>query len=185
MISWSGLKVVSLPSLRKYTQMNAMWLSHISSKKRASFEVMETRFHFNLFSLCIWLFCIVSALYSLQMGGELQKKEPKNCDDWKDQKDVWNILQKGNVTSYMENLHGFKPHITTTFFKNWSDDKITLHGFTTKLIEDFIAEIMGLPMVGIKFTKQTSISNVAYKKFSKMEAEEKQLEKSGDFFDVQ
>lgn len=177
--------VVSLPSPRKYTQMNAMWLLHISSKKRASFEGTETRFHFNLFALCIWLFWIVSALSSLQMGGEPRKQEPKNCDDWKARKDVWKILQKGNVTTYLERLHGFKPHITMTFFKNWSDDRVTLHGVTVKLTEDFIAEIMGLPTVGIKFTKQTSILNAAYKKFPKTEAEEKQLEKSADFFDVQ
>ena len=53
-----------------------------------------------------------------------------------------------------------------------------------KLIEDFIARIMGLPTGGIKFSKQTSISNAAYKFFLKMDVEEKQLEKNGDFFDV-
>ena len=53
-----------------------------------------------------------------------------------------------------------------------------------KLMKDFIAEVTGLPMKGIKFTKQKRISNVAYKKFPKMEEEEENLEKSGDFFDM-
>ena len=118
------------------------------------------------------------------MGGEPRKQEPNNCDAWKAREDVWKILQKGNVTCYLERLNGFKPHITTAFFKNWSNDKVTLHGVTMKLTKDFIVEIMGLPMIGIKFTKKTSISNATYKKFPKMEDEEKQLEKSGDFFDV-
>ena len=56
------------------------------------------------------------------MGGEPCKKEPKNCDAWKAQKEVWKILEKGNVTSYLEHLNGFKPHITMTFFKNWSNE---------------------------------------------------------------
>ena len=36
-------------------------------------------------------------------------------------------------------------------------------------------------MEGIKFSNET-ISNVAFKKFSKMEVEEKKLEKNGDFY---
>ena len=51
-------------------------------------------------------------------------------------------------------------------------------------MEDFIAKVTGLPMDGIKFTKQKRISNVVYKKFPKMEEEEKNLEKSRDFFDM-
>ena len=119
------------------------------------------------------------------MGGEPRKQEPKKCDNWKACQDVWRILQKGKVVSYLERLHGFKPHVTTAFFKNWVDDRVTLHGVTVKLTEEFIAEVMGLPMQGIKFSKQTSISNAAYEKFPKTDAEEKQLEKKGDFFDVE
>ena len=52
------------------------------------------------------------------------------------------------------------------------------------LMEDFIAEITGLPMGGIKFSKKTSISNAAYYKFPKTDEEEKCLEKKGDFFNV-
>ena len=61
---------------------------------------------------------------------------------------------------------------------------MSLHGVIVKLMEDFIAEVTGLPMEGIKFTKQKRISNAAYKKFPKTEEEEKNLEKSGDFFDI-
>ena len=89
------------------------------------------------------------------------------------------------MATYLERLHGFKPHVTTAFFKNWVDDKVTLHRVTVKLTKDFIAEVTGLPTGGIKFSKHTSISNVAYKKFPKTDAEEKQLEKNGDFFDVE
>lgn len=89
------------------------------------------------------------------------------------------------MINYLERLHGFKPRVTTAFFKNWVDDRVTLYGVIVKLMEEFIAEIMGLPMGGIKFSKQTNISNVAYKKFPKTDAEEKLLEKNGVFFDVE
>ena len=46
-------------------------------------------------------------------------------------------------------------------------------------------EITGLPTSGIKFSKQTNISNAAYKKISKTDVEEKQLEKNGYFFNVE
>ena len=118
------------------------------------------------------------------MGGEPRKQEPKSCEVWKERKDIWKILQKGNVTNYLERLKGCKPHITKAFFNNWSNDRVTLHGVTVTLSEDFIAEVSGLPKEGIKFTKQTSISNAAFKKFPKTKEEEKQLEKRGDFFDL-
>ncbi len=65
------------------------------------------------------------------------------------------------------------------------DEKVTLHGVSVKLIEEFIAKVTGLPMKGIKFSKKTSISNAAYKKFLKMEEEELISEKNGDFYGVQ
>ena len=52
------------------------------------------------------------------------------------------------------------------------------------MTEDFIAEVTGLPKEGLKFSKETSISNVAFKKFPKIEAKEKKLEKNGDFYEL-
>ena len=70
------------------------------------------------------------------------------------------------------------------FFKNWSKERVTLHGVTVDLIEEFIVEITGLPMEGLKFRKETSISKDAFKKFPKNEEEEKKLVKNGDFYDL-
>ena len=83
------------------------------------------------------------------------------------------------MTNYLEHLHGFKPHFTTAFFKNWTEDKVSLHGVTVHLTKEFLAEIMGLPMEGINFSKQMSISNAMFKIFLKIEEEEKNLEKMG------
>ena len=88
------------------------------------------------------------------------------------------------MTNYLEHLHKFKPHVTTTFFKNWTEDRVSLCGVTMHLTEEFLAKIIGLPMEGNKFSKQTSISNTAFKKFPKVEVEEKNLEKNGDFYEL-
>ena len=50
------------------------------------------------------------------------------------------------------------------------------------LTKDFIVEVTGLPKEGLKFSKEMIISNAAFKKFPKMDVEEKNLEKNGDFY---
>ena len=88
------------------------------------------------------------------------------------------------MTNYLEHIHGFKPHVTTMFFKNWTEDRVSLHGVTVHLMEEFIAEIIGLPMESIRFSKQMSISNAAFDKFPKTKAKEKNMEKNGDFYEL-
>ena len=70
------------------------------------------------------------------------------------------------------------------FVKTWIDERLTLHGVMVHLTEDFIAEVTGLPKEGIKFNKETGISNAAIKKFLKTKEEEKKLEKNGDFYEL-
>ena len=120
----------------------------------------------------------------LEMGREPRKEESSNCKAWKEKAPIWKILKKGNVTTYLECLHGYKPHITKAFFKNWFEERVNLHGVIVYLTKDFITEVTRLPKEGIKFSKETSISNAAFKKFPKTEAKEKNLEKNGDFYEL-
>ena len=55
--------------------------------------------------------------------------------------------------AYIEKLQGYKPHITESF-KNWIEDKFILHGVIVRLSDEFITNIMGLPMQGLKFNKE-------------------------------
>lgn len=59
-----------------------------------------------------------------------------------------------------------------------------MHGVTLSLTKYFIAEVVGIPKEGLKFSKETSISNAAFKEFLKTKAKEKNLEKNGDFFEL-
>lgn len=49
------------------------------------------------------------------MGGERCKTELISYDEFKANVDVWEILQKGGVTPFMERLHGFKTSISKEF----------------------------------------------------------------------
>ena len=40
------------------------------------------------------------------------------------------------------------------------------------LMNEFIAEVIGLPMDGLKYSKKTTISNATFKKFPKREVKE-------------
>ena len=117
------------------------------------------------------------------MGGEPRKKESNNCKEWRVNSNVWDILKNGKVMAYIDKLQGYKPHITKSF-KNRIEDRVMLHGVTMKFSEEFITKIMGLPMEGLKFSKETSILNVSFKKFPKTNEEEKKMEKNGNFYDL-
>ena len=135
---------------------------HVSDLVRAFVDFMTvSTFLISSFLLFYNTLAFCSEKQFLDMGGELIKQEPKNRKVWKAKAHVLQILEKGNVTPYLEHLHGFKPHITEDFVKKWIDERVTLHGITVCLTKDFIAEVIGLPKEGIKFSKETSISNVA------------------------
>ena len=68
------------------------------------------------------------------------------------------------------------------FFKNWVEDRVSLHGVMVHLTKDFISEVTRLPKEGLKFSKEMSISNATFKKFLKIDEEENNLEKNGDFY---
>ena len=69
-------------------------------------------------------------------------------------------------------------------FKKCFEDRVTLHGVIVNLTKYCIAEVTGLSKEGIKFNKETRISNAAFKKFPKTKVEEKNLEKIGDFYEL-
>ena len=59
-----------------------------------------------------------------------------------------------------------------------------MHAVIVNLTEYFIVEVMGLPKEGLNFSKETSISNAAFKKFPKTKDEENNLEKNEDFYEL-
>ena len=91
-------------------------------------------------TLFLFLGCATLVFYRdiqvLEMGGEPRKQELSNCRAWKAKAPIWKILEKGNVTTYLECLHGYKPHITKYFFKKWFEERVNLHGVMVNLTKD-------------------------------------------------
>ena len=52
------------------------------------------------------------------MVAEHHIREPEDeVQKWKRRTKDWNILKKGEITSYIEHLHGWKPSVTKTMVK--------------------------------------------------------------------
>ena len=107
MISWNGHLTASFFALGKYMNMNANWSSHVFLKIGGSFDGMIPSVHSIISILCVGFFWFECVFLALKMGGEPRKQEPKNCEAWKARKEIWKIMQKGKVTSYLERLNGF------------------------------------------------------------------------------
>ena len=98
---------------RKYlcTFMTCIW--HIS-KVIISSVIFNTLLPFLVFATLV----IYKVKQVFEMGGEPRKQESSNYRVWKTKASMWDILQKEKVMTYIERLHGYKPHIMEAFFKN-------------------------------------------------------------------
>lgn len=98
--------------------------------------------------------------------------------------DVWRQLEKGKVTTFIEKLHGHKQHVTERFYKEWEGNKVNLFGRQFTINAEVITEITGLPNEGMKFFKQKKVAEEVVRKFPKNDQEENDLEKVGNFYDL-
>ena len=99
MILRSGHITASFFALGKFTNMHAIWISHVFLNIGGSFDGTTPSVHSIISTLCVGFFWFECVFFSLKMGGEPRKQEPKNCEVWKARKETWKIIQKGNVTS--------------------------------------------------------------------------------------
>ena len=75
----------------------------------------------NVFEFCISKKAKVCKIVSREgifeaketMVGERSRREPSGeAENWKKKMKVWHKLEKGNITRFLENLHGFDVEIT-------------------------------------------------------------------------
>lgn len=58
------------------------------------------------------------------MGGNKKRFELASFSDWKKNNEVWEILQEGGLSVFMERLYSKDPTITKHFIKNWKNGKV-------------------------------------------------------------
>lgn len=103
------------------------------------------------FRCCAWPLLVKSST----MGGDRNRVETKSCDSVKLKKEVWNILEKGGLTPYMEKLHGNNPQVTDLVAQGWNERTLNLGGRKVVVDEDFITQITGLATHGMKVHSKT------------------------------
>lgn len=74
-----------------------------------------------------------------EMVGERQRREPeKEANKWHRRSKVWSILRKGEVTTFIEYLHGWKPSITKLMVKIWNEGQVKIDGVDFMVTEEVI-----------------------------------------------
>ena len=86
------------------------------------------------------------------MVGDRIRKEPVGeADKWKGRDKVWNQLETGGISKYIEKLHGYDSKVTNDMVKSLKDGKVMVNGIYFQIIEEVIAVVAEIPMEGIKF----------------------------------
>lgn len=70
------------------------------------------------------------------MVGERHRREPEDeAEKWRRRYKVWNILKKGDITTFIEWLHRWKPSITHSMVKRWNEGSVKIDGVDFMMME--------------------------------------------------
>ena len=84
---------------------------------------------------------------------ELENEVEKWCRCSK----VWSILQKGEATTFIDRLHGWKPSITWIMVKSWNEGIIKIDGADFMVTKEVISMVNSIPIIGKKFYRDRNI----------------------------
>lgn len=85
------------------------------------------------------------------MGGAPCQIEPSADPEWKNNEELWNLLNQGGITNFIEKIQGHDKSISIQFVKDWKDRKVEYGGQKVLINEELIAEAIGLGMDGYRF----------------------------------
>lgn len=124
-----------------------------------------------------------------KMGGDLRREEPDNTSTWKEMPKVWAKLEKGSLTSFMENLVDYdKGRVNLTISKiskNWSNGSFKIYGVKFKLDAGLIATLTGMPHIGLNFFQELKVSNNVVNLFLRKEKERVRIGKAtGGYYEA-
>lgn len=76
-------------------------------------------------------------------------------------------MQKGDVTPYLERLHGYDHKLSKKFVKGWKETNVSIYGKKVELMEELIFDIFGMPMDDKKVLRDRKSLEEAMRKFPK------------------
>ena len=103
------------------------------------------------------------------MVGERYRREMEDeAQKWKRRTKVWNILKKGEITSYIECLHGWKPSISKSMVKNQTEGMVEIDRLEFSVMKEIISHVTDIPIIGKKFYRDQKVSGQAVAEFTKI-----------------
>lgn len=114
-----------------------------------------------------------SGNFHAAMGGDHCRIELSSCEEFQNNTVVWEHLELGGVTQYMERIQGSNPDATKFFVKGWNGRTLCYKGMEFKIDEEFIVEVTGLSIYGRKFYRDRGVAKKAFANFFKFDEKKK------------
>ncbi|KAH9311528.1 hypothetical protein KI387_026563, partial [Taxus chinensis] len=71
--------------------------------------------------------------------------------EWKENTELWDYLQIGGLSNFIERIQGFDQDISIKFTQGWKNRIVKYSNMKMEIMEDLIAHITGLSLEGTKF----------------------------------
>ncbi|KAH9297642.1 hypothetical protein KI387_029324 [Taxus chinensis] len=85
---------------------------------------------------------------SLLMGGQLKRLEPDNCESFRNDGEVWNILVENGIATFLEKMSGYSALVSYAVTASWSRGRVQIGSTRFTISTNAIADATGLPAAG-------------------------------------
>lgn len=83
------------------------------------------------------------------MGGGSVQVDSNDCECLKSDKEVQTILQKGNLSQYIEAMNDHNYVLLVEFANSWKSNIVYVRGISFHVMMELIEFFMGLPLDGV------------------------------------
>lgn len=98
--------------------------------------------------------------FRTSMGGALVFVEPNNPTKAKKDTNIWNLLNEGGVSTFIERCSGHDPRLTEMIVRSWDNGKCRIHGKEVNFSNESIEQATGLPNWGRLVKRNSRMSKI-------------------------
>ncbi|KAH9293702.1 hypothetical protein KI387_041094 [Taxus chinensis] len=89
------------------------------------------------------------------MGGQLKRLEPDNCESFKNDGEVWNILMENGIATFLEKMAGHSALVSYAVTASWTKGRVQIGNTRFSISTNAIADATGLPAAGDIYYKRS------------------------------
>ncbi|KAH9291191.1 hypothetical protein KI387_043615 [Taxus chinensis] len=89
------------------------------------------------------------------MGGQLKRLEPDNCESFKNDGEVWNILMENGIATFLEKMAGHSALVSYAVTASWTKGRVQVGNTRFSISTNAIADATGLPAAGDIYYKHS------------------------------